>query len=238
MLFEDWFKEDKNKAPKKKVSKKYPKIIYPLFEKLSNNTDDEFWKSKFYKAAHGKLPKGFKFTEEKLSYEKSNKIFIIRYNKSDDIDVTTNNFIEFFKQNEGVFSDHDLENKQITQIVPDFEWKEIKPKMKQNLIFDFVDRLAIKKELNPKQLQQLIDQVKILISLKIINDKNIKFKHNTVKKIRVLEYDDESKKFSINEEAYQKALNKYNSKKRAKKKEVTTKSLSQIWLECERLEII
>lgn len=237
MLFEDWFNEDKKKVVKK-VSKKYPKIIHSLFEKLSNNTDDEFWKNKFFKAAHGKFPKGFKFDGEKLSYEKSNKIVIIYYNKSDDIDTTTTNFIEFFKQNEGVFSNHDLENKNITEIVPDYEWKEIKPKMKQNLLFHYVDRITEKKGLNVKQKQQLIDQIKILISLKIINEKNIKFKHNTIKKIRVLEYNEESQKFSINEDAHQKALNKNNSKKRAKKKPVTVKSLSQIWLESERLENI
>lgn len=202
-FFDSW----KNKAPNTESDKKGKKtlkpVLYPIFEKCADLTDDKFWQYIFMDCARGKFPRSFSFKNNLLTYRKTNKMFRLEIsNSASEVFTAT---IDFFQTKGGIMSAQDRkkikkqEEEKILEVLDhEMTWKDVKTdKMKDILIGEFVLSLTQKYELNGGERKELITTIRKGFMLKYFTSSNIEMENGRIVEIDGLIVDEETKESSI-----------------------------------------
>lgn len=189
--------ETKIKKSKAKIN-----VIYPIFEKCSMLTTDEFWIDLFTKASLGKFKRGFSFKDNYLiSNKNKDKIYL----DSDPVSAF-NQCIYFFKIKAGIQSETDkimdrkiLESKIAeTQKNIQYTWSDFKKnKTKELFINEYINVLVNKYNLNETEKLQLKHTINYGLVMGCFGSHNINFIDTHIENIEGLLYNRESKLFSI-----------------------------------------
>jgi len=175
-----WNKKTKIDMVKSKNKKNARGIIYPLFEKCACLTNDNFWISIFQNCSRGRFPRYFFFKNNLLTYRKANKTkrIIITNSASEAFTIT----IRFFQEFGGILSESDMKKRQRNEEErmlelannQDLNWKDIKiDKIKEVLISEFINDLAVKMELNRDEKNELITTIKKGFMLKYFGNNDV-----------------------------------------------------------------
>lgn len=203
-FFSSWKKKE-GKQPieiDKKKKKTLKTIIYPIFEKCSELTEDKFWQSIFMDCAYGKFPRGYNFKNNLLTYRKANKMNRLEVN---DIpyEVFTS-IIDFLQKTSGIMSVEDrkrLEKKNEENIYVNqnsVTWKDIKTeKMKDIMICEFITDVAEKMNMNEEEKNDLTTTIKKGFILKYFTSNNIIMFEGRISEIEGLFYNEKTKLYEI-----------------------------------------
>lgn len=166
-----------------KTKKNKHQISYPIFQQLSDLTDDPFWKSILDKAAAGKLPTGFSFRDGVLTHKKGNKPakVILGSNPVEALQAA----ITMFREHGGIMSDldrqRDLANQPEVPRFSDLTWADLSKmkEVKALLIAEYIRRLG----LSPDQQQHLQTIINIGFTLGSLTDQNIVYNRGRIQDI-------------------------------------------------------
>lgn len=201
------WKSDKPVTTPKKRKKTLKPIVNPIFEKLANLTEDIFWKTTFLDCARGKLPRGFTFRNNLLTFKKGNKMTCL--------ELTTNlpesftSTMNFFQSAAGIMSSQDrrkIKLKEEERILEqnekdlDKEWKDIrKENIKDVLLNEFIVDICERLEFNENEKRELITTIKKGIMLKYFNNDNILMENGKIVEIDGLNYNEKKRIHEIDE---------------------------------------
>jgi len=183
-----------------------PKIINPLFQNMFDHEMDPFWKNKFIEALYGNFPPKITFRNNILNFTKNNKRETVEL--LDKVDVFQN--IEIYKgfitkhtciKSRIEFKEDNRRNKEIelnTKSIEDYKWKEIKKKkIKEVLIWNYINRLNEQYKLNEEEKYKLFVIVQSNLILKKIGPNTIEYEEGEVKNISNLFFDELKREFTI-----------------------------------------
>jgi hypothetical protein len=177
-------------------------IIYPIFEKCSLLTTDEFWIDLFNKASIGKFKRGFSFKDNYLIFNKNkDKIYL-------DVDPVRalNECLYFFKTKAGIQSETDkmMERKIIESKIVDIQrniqytWGDFKKsKTKELFINEYINKVASIHLLNTFEKAQLKYIINYGLIVGCFGNHNIVFKDTKIQNIDGLLFDPLTRIFSI-----------------------------------------
>lgn len=179
--------------------------VNQIFADCSFYINDKFWVDKLNSAARGKFPKGFNYQNGALIYRKGAKSHQIEI--SDDPSEAVHQFIEFLRNNAGIFSQTDqhqaleLEYCRSTtddEEAKDLTWGECNKKIQDCMLNRYF--LAMKSVMNLTQIQleQLRQTVRLAISAKFFGRANIVVENNKIQAINGLLWDENLQKFYVN----------------------------------------
>ena len=192
---------DTKKAPRKhKINKS---IIHENFNKMRefNDKDNEFWDRFLYKCARNIFPsKDFKYTNDILYYKIKTKkhraeLFI-------DEDNLEKSFLELkkFMRARGIKPSSEVREKEIFYEKEKVEinvWKDVKGVLKFDKIFNFINILSNKYNLNYSEKKQLESLLKVAISGDLFNNDNIIIDNNEINSIKYLQWIEKERKFRV-----------------------------------------
>ncbi len=187
----------KSKKQKSKVT-----VLYPIFEKCSILTTDEFWIDIFTKASIGKFKRGFSFKDNYLVFNKNkDKIYL-----SSDPITAINECLYFFKNKAGIQSETDkmVERKIIEAKMVEanknirYTWGDFKKgKIKELFLDEYINVLVVRHSLNDDEKIQLKHILNYGIILGSFGSHNIIFENNRIQNIEGLLFDNLTRLFSI-----------------------------------------
>lgn len=190
--YQNWVKSKKDK----KSSDKYRKIVNQLFFECLNYIEDEFWISKFKKMAYGTFPSGFFFKNHTIYKKKKNKTVSEKISE-----IPSEAYKEvknFLHDNGNIYSIKDLELiEQLTkedednqEINKNCEWKNYKTLHKNVLIYNYIDELADKENISKENKNNLLNDIKLGLYLKILTDEDFIVENNFISEIKKLKKDE------------------------------------------------
>jgi len=222
---------------KVKKGKKVVPVLYPIFETCSQLISDVFWVDLLIKSSQGKFKRGFTYKDGYLIYKNKDKLFL----ESDPIQVL-NQYIYFFRNKAGIMSDNDkkMESKIIEQKMveqnenQEFTWSDIKcSKIKDIFINEYIEKVSKYYNLNNEEKLQLKCTIYYGVILGSFNSENIEIVDRTITSIRGLNYDNDTRTFSIDSHCVPKKNNANKSKRKIKGSEPLQEgkyvSLSKKW---------
>lgn len=171
-------------------------VIYPLFEKYAQITDEDFWKKFLMECSYNKFPKGFEYKDGELIHRRKQKLAL-----SSNYEEAAREIIDFFRVLGRIKSPRDIELEQLeieqcknTSTVATLQWKNIKSnKMKKILIRRYSQSLHT----DNKQQYVLYDRVKNGFTLGYLTSKDVLFYNGEIKSITGLIYDSAVNNFVI-----------------------------------------
>jgi hypothetical protein len=191
---------------KVRASAKNKRIIeFELFEDLLKMETDPFWITILDDAAQGKFPRNFKYQNGILSSKLRSKPINVplKGTNAEILEIVKN----FFLKCGGIESPLDVQNKKekektmLDQIIEDdieINWSQIRSdKQKMVMISLYVEQLGEKYKLSIDERKGLVQNIKIGILAGYLNTDNIVIKNNNISEIFGLNYDKETKQFSI-----------------------------------------
>lgn len=188
----------------KKRKKTLKPIIHPIFEKCAGLTEDNFWISTFNDCSRGKFPRGFNYKNNILLHKKGNKLARCELSDSpSEVFFTTR---EFFRVAAGIMSAEDrkrfkqLEEEKLAEkeAKKEYKWKDIKTeRLKEILINEFINNLAIKLDFDEDEKNELITTVKKGFLLKYFNSSNVIMAGFKIVEIDGLLYNEENREYEI-----------------------------------------
>lgn len=199
--FDEWFKTKPviNTSQSKKFNKK---LVYPLFLTFSELTTDAYWVKKFHLWANGKLPKGFTFDNNVITFNKG-PTWIGTNNPSEDV----LSCIQFFMHYGGFFSKNDeMEAKK--QSTDDDEeepeeknvesWTHFNKYEQEILVRMYVNDVAQSHlHLTPKETRLLLQTIRLGIATKNIANNAIEIKNNKISHIKGLMWNEQDRAFRV-----------------------------------------
>jgi len=194
-------KQKKNKTKKQKTTQQ---IVNQIFYECSQITDDTFWKSIFLQAANGKLPRGFLFKGNLLTYKRGSKTQ--RLEVSDDPIEALSTCMSFFRSNAGIRSqtDQEREKQEIEEkllklgSIENCMWSDIKKKKVQEILINsFVDSITKSMNLSIKQRDQLTTLINLGFLLGYFTSSSVQFNDGIIKGITGLSFNSETKEFIL-----------------------------------------
>jgi len=189
---------------KNRRSKNQPQIVNPIFEACAQKITDSFWVSVFSQAAIGKFPRGFMFKDNALTYKRGTKIQ--RIELSTDPSIAVIESMSFFTRTAGIMSSTDqersrreLEDRLLeSQSLHSCSWTEIKKKkVREMLIGTFIEDLVHKYGLSDREKINLKSMINLGFILGYFQNNNVHFEHGRIQSIAGLNYDEVTRKFSI-----------------------------------------
>ena len=181
-------------------------VVYTIFEKCTDYTLDEYWKDIFHMCATNKFPKG-------LRYDENRRVLYIRIegNRTETVNVPTEAteafpvIMDVFKTYMNLLSPHDLTQKKehmkdLLQIssLSEFEWKQIRSKiMKESLIGKYVYDLKEEHDLSVKESKTLFALINLGFQFKKLTSENITFDDGYIKNISGIDYNEDTKVFTL-----------------------------------------
>lgn len=183
---------------------------YDLFEKCSNFTFDEKWKSLFDDCAKGKFPKGLKYDAEKntisIKTRESKKITYVPL--SDDPHLVFSTMMDVFRESLGLYSVKDLkekknqmdEAKNTNTVNLDCSWKKLKPRyLKERFIVDYIASLQEKYNLNKREVKNLSCLIVIGFQFRSLQAEDVDYSNGKINDIKGLTFDKNKRIFTIPE---------------------------------------
>jgi hypothetical protein len=164
---------------------KYEKkeIIYPIFLKVSQLSDDMFWSYLFEELAYGICPFGTYIDKDTIYCRFKNKYFNFNFSEKSIEEIFQgltyifNNKLNIYSKTDYIEKRKDFNNDLL--IVSNKEWKDIKKKnIKDILIEKFVISIKQKYNLNVSQTQKLLNMINIYFKFKIITNDDVIYDSN------------------------------------------------------------
>lgn len=191
---------------KSKSTKKEKPVLYPVFERCSQISDDSYWQTIFSDCARGKFPRYFYYQNGLITWRKGNKIDRVLVSEdptTDDIYDVYNISTDFFRAKAGMYSVADKERmkKEEERLLSekkckDFIWSNInKKKVKDLLITDYVASLSRDYNLSETEKTDLITTIKSGFLLKYF--KNVEMEDGRITDIEGLVWNDDKERFEI-----------------------------------------
>ena len=187
------------RTTKKSSSKKMKsiEIINPVFRDWSNETSDPFWKAILVSASIRKFRRGFGYQNSTLTYKNRNKIETLEINAETPKEVC----LDWFRSR-GITSEIDQQNRthQHNELTPDkLTWSDIKNKKKlQSLLIEtYISELKLRYQLTSEESNQLNMIVKLRFIMGYFTDSNIQFQNSRITNLIGLNWDSNSRKFTI-----------------------------------------
>jgi hypothetical protein len=190
---------------KARRSKNSPAILNPIFEQCLTHLTDPFWISIFSQAAIGKFPRGFLFKDNSLTYKRGSKIS--RMDIPSDSSIAVSELMAFFTRTAGIMSTADqarsrqeLEDRMMEGVsLHTCTWSDIKKKkVREMLIGTFVQDLVAQYQLLDSEKVQLRSMINLGFILGHFSSTNVQFSQGRIQAITGLEFDETTRKFSIN----------------------------------------
>ena len=201
--------DTKDKSKKNKLN-----VIYPIFEKCSFLTTDEFWIELFQKASVGKFRRGFSFKENYIIHKGTDKIYL-----SSDPVLALNEAMYFFRTKGGIQSENDkIMDKKIIEAQNDntsvtYTWSDFKRvNIREIFIYEYLQKLSKIYNLKSSEYEQLKYIVNYGLILSYFGSHNIKFENNEIINIEGLVFDLDSRIFKITCPPKKTAVSKSNKK--------------------------
>ena len=198
-----------NKLRKHNIRKN---IMFPEFEKMKEDEDEEFWTNTFTRFSKNIFPKDFKYIGNVLYYKPGTK----KHRDECFIDKESKEKLKKFLRDKGIISSKEKE--EINKLVEDnltlekneITWKEIF-KNRDFYLKDFSDRMEEKLDLTGKEKNHLDSIIRIGISADFFNDTNVIITDGRIDRIDNLLWLEEERQFKI--ETKNCKLKKKNEKK-------------------------
>lgn len=213
------WKSDKTVSTPKKRKKTLKPIVNPIFEKLANLTDDIFWKTTFLDCARGKLPRGFTFKNNLLTFKKGNRMTCLELTSN--LPESFTSTMNFFQSAAGIMSSQDRkkirkkeEERILEQIEKDLDknWKDIrKENLKEVLLNEFITEICERLNFDENEKRELITTIKKGIMLKCFNNDNIIMEDGKIVEIDGLIYDEKKRQYEIDDDYIVKRNRKFSS---------------------------
>jgi len=190
--YDEWV-NDKNKNN----NEKYKKIVNKIFfECLAYVGDDNFWKYKFKKMAYGNYPPSFFYKDDTLYKKKKTKIVSLKIDKNPE--KAYNQVKEFLHEHGNIYSLKDLvkideltneERNENENENENLEWKNFKSFYKNSMIYNYVEKLIDENKLNIENKYKLINEIKLSLYLKYLENDDFEIKDNNIINIKKLKYE-------------------------------------------------
>lgn len=171
----------KTKVPKK--------IVHSIFKKMSEQTNNDFWKQIFEQCSIGKFPKNTSYKDSKLVFRKGKQISMMDFDENVDIEEAIELALKFFKHS-GLINTSNEENQLNDKNVDDMEieiynsWKDVKKKnVKENLLSSYMLKLKRKLNLTPKEFSLLESKISLANLFKYINYSTVIMECGKIKEI-------------------------------------------------------
>lgn len=195
-----WFKSDRIEDSKKinktkTVVKNEPKCVHLIFEEMSKNISDPFWKNLFIDIATNNPKRGFSYSPNlhpdscnvgKLVYKSRGKEYLCDVNSDPKISVM--NVKKFMTEKANLMSDYDKEikNNELNNELMEKSkieinnWNDIKND-KKIYITNYIDKMVKKYSLTPSEKNNLINLINEGIASGILdNNKIIVYKNEII----------------------------------------------------------
>lgn len=185
---------------KKKKNKE--EIVYPIFNKLAEFTDDSVWIQAMNNASKCIFPSGISFQNNELHYKKGNRnqtLYLSTPNERLFAEVKT-----FFNLWGGISSDRDKLQQNQNQIKEQQQmyqrWGQIKKKnIKNDLIIKYIYKLVQTLKLNEAEKRQLESVINGGFLSKTIKSNDIVMLNGEIDNIRNLHYNSTTRRFFTEE---------------------------------------
>ena len=191
----------RNAAKNKRV------VEYQIFDDIMKLQTDQYWISFFDECAIGKLPRGFKYMNNILYYRVKSKTLEILV--PEDIIDAEKVIKGFIYEHAGIISPIDLKLKRDTEDAKmynnisnneNIQWHNIRNEKDQSLILSlFVEAVSDYYNLNFEESKSLYQIIKLGIISGYLTTENIIMENGNITEIVGLEYLENERKFSINE---------------------------------------
>lgn len=211
-----WLSEPvKNKDINKRRGKRKD-IKHIIFKKISDISDENFWKELLLECAYGKFPKGFDYKDGELIYRRGIKLAI----SPDPAEVLVQTK-DFFKIHGGIKSPRDLEIERLEEeqyrqnalTIDSVKWKDIRSlKMRENILMHYVKKLHH----DPKHQRILYDKIKNSFTIGTLSNKDVLFQNGEIKTIYGVIYDENKNNYIIDPRREPKKIKKGRSVKNKK----------------------
>lgn len=204
-------------------SKLSQQVLYAMFLTCAAMMEhDEFWKNIFTQAAHGKFPRGFIYRDGNLTYKHRNKIHSMAI--GDNPVTALADCMNFFRNTAGLVSEADQERSRREREMELMEalsfdkltWAEVKKKKKLHdvLISTYITEVADAMGLPVAEKHQLRTIINMGFILGCFSNERVNFVEGRIKGLMGLNYDSETRKFSIDPAVIPKTRSKRSSSSR------------------------
>ncbi|GAH66581.1 unnamed protein product, partial [marine sediment metagenome] len=164
------------KGTNKKAKKEIP-VVYPIFEKCAEISNDSYWESIFKGCSINKFPRHFYYNNGLITWKRGNKVDRVLIPDKDIWEVY-NITAAFFRKNEGLYSTIDRaktkeaeELKRSEKVKKEFQWKNIRmDRVKNLLIYEFINGLAKDYYLSDVEKDKLTTTIKLGLMLKYFKE--------------------------------------------------------------------
>tara|TARA_Y100000592_G_C5480665_1_gene325240 strand:+ start:3067 stop:3870 length:804 start_codon:yes stop_codon:yes gene_type:complete len=179
-------------------------IVHEIFVDMAEFNDDDFWKTFLIKASRDIFPSGFGFRNNTLYYSLKSKYNFELKLDVNDIKKSLNDLKEFMN-NKGIMSVEDkiesnakvCENNQLYITEKIDQWKKLGNQ--QNIVIDdYLKTLKQKYSLCKSEFEWLELLVNVGINSNVLNNKNIIVVDSKITEITILDWNEETRYFSIN----------------------------------------
>lgn len=182
---------------KRKTKKK---IVHEIFKKCAEEEESEYWKNIFTDASVNKFRPGYSFKNNILMCKVGNQTKELSI--TEDIDAVLEACKEFFNKNSGLISPDERENdKKERNIkkkdIKEITWDKLKKDVRITLLYRYIDQLAIEKELNEKEKQELINFINYHLILKNLNSSHFKYEKGMLLGIDNISFDSKERLWTI-----------------------------------------
>lgn len=171
----------------KKKGRLPKKVVYPIFERLAQSCDADYWKQVLDLCSKSKFPKGCSFKEGKLIYRKGKNISLIDIDEEIPDDQNLEMIIKFFRHT-GVCDYNQIQSVEETPTPIKEEvynsWKEVKKKqVKENLLNLYVQKLTKELNLKPREVSLLESKISLANLFKYITYSTVIMENGRIKDI-------------------------------------------------------
>lgn len=175
---------------------------YQVFLDMVEFTNSEFWTKILTRCSKNNFPRNFSYSNHLLTFKfKSRRQHSNVYIDENNLEQTFRNLREFFKERGILPYEEKVEiiSQQKEDII--YKWKDL-GKNQNNLVYEYIDHMKKKYNLNDKEKNNLISAIKIGISGDIFNENTIILEKNKIKHIELLVWNQETRIFSIDKNFY------------------------------------
>jgi hypothetical protein len=215
-------------SSKTKRSKNNKTLINPIFASCAEISTDPFWTSLFNSAAYGKFSRGFMYKDGILTYKRGNKFHQLEVPESPR--KAYHLCVNFFSKVAGIMSQTDQEKarrelEEQSRDVPSLyscTWADVKKKkkIKDMLIFMYIEELVKRYQLDEKQRLQLRSMINFGFNFGYFGNSNVVFENGRIEEIKGLQFNEETRLFFIDSSCVPKPSKP--SKKSTKNEDVST----------------
>lgn len=202
--------QDKKPPRKHRIQKN---IVNDIFEKLRKHNTESFWDNILMKFSRNIFPKDFRFHNSILYYKIKAKKFKDEIFIDDD---TEENFIklQIFLRDKGIIPVGEINsNKDDISVKrsPIKNWKDA-GKNKIILLYDYINKLTSKYELDAKEKLYLESLTKMTLYNDVIGNDNIIMKDECIEDIKHLKWNENTRRFYVDMDKITIKINKTEKK--------------------------